>query len=91
MGVEDFINCVFPVCREKIRACQGVAGGGDRVKFLEQVLGLLQPTLVHVKSRLAELVANVLTVVIEVGADDLAGEVGGVGVGSCTDIPGVTN
>ena len=82
MGVEDFINCVFPVCQKKIGACQGIARGGDRVELLEQVLGLLQPTLVHVKSRLAKLVANVLTVVIEVGADNLAGEVGGVGVGS---------
>ena len=46
---------------------------------------------VVVEGVLVQLVTNILTVVIQVGADKLTGEVRRVGVGPMAEFPGVVN
>ena len=44
-----------------------------------------------VKGPLVQLVTNIPTVVVQVGADELTGDVRRVGVGPMADFPGVVN
>ena len=44
-----------------------------------------------VKGSLVQLVTNIPTVMVQVGADEFTGDVRRVGVGRLTDFPGVVN
>ena len=87
--VEDLVHRVNPVGGEEIRA--GKCARRYTADLLKQGLRLLQPVRIVVKGPLVQLVTNIPTVVVQVGADEFTGDVRRVGVGPMAEFPGVVD